>query len=364
MRYSVSCFVLSCFVALGCQTAPYPAVSPVSVSAISPGPSEQRVADQLIIVTDVSGTMAAAGTFPTAKAITQALVAALPAGDARSDRPSPWEAGSIGFGGGDRIVQPLGAFDRAALAANAAALVPLGSIDGRGGETPYRHVFGEVAAALEGRSGHAAVVLISDGRPDQAGAATAAAQALVAGYREKICIHTVHTGDDAAGAAYLKSLSALSGGCGSATNAAALASAEGLQSFARSVMLGAGPVARGVAPDPCNEVIRLRGVQFAFDKADVAPDSRVVLDVAAEQLGRCPGVRVRVEGHTDFVGADAYNQRLSERRAAAVRDYLSSRGVDGTRLESRGFGESRPIAPGKSDADRALNRRVELHPLE
>ena len=359
-------FVCSCLLALGCQAPTYQETSPVTVSPIVAGPSEQRVADQVIIVTDVSGTVAGAGNFPTAKATTQALIAALPAGDVRSDRPTPYEAGSIGFGGADRIVQPLGAFDRAALASQAGSLAPLGSIDGRGGETPYRHVLGEVATTLDGKSRHAAVVLISDGLPDYADEATAAAQALVTGYDEQVCIHTVHTGDDAAGAAYLQSLAALSGGCGSSTTAGALASADGLQAFARSVTLGAAaaPAPRAAAPDPCGGIIRLRGVQFAFDRADISPDSRVVLDVAADQIAACPSVRVRVEGHTDFIGTDAYNQRLSERRAEAVRTYLATRGIPAARMESSGFGETRPIAPGRTDADRARNRRVELHPAD
>jgi len=364
---ALSLVVCSSILAIGCQAPTYQATNPVAVSPVTAGAAEGRVADQVIIVTDVSGTVFSAGSFPTAKATTQALVAALPAGDIRSDRAKPYQAGSIGFGGTDRIVHALGAFDRAGLASRADSLVPLGSIDGRGGETPYRHVLSEVAATLAGKTRHAAVVLISDGLPDYADEATASAQALVAGYDEQVCIHTVHTGSDAAGAAYLRSIAAHSGGCGSSTTASALASAEGLQAFVRTVMLGAAapaPAPRAAAPDPCNEVIRLRGVQFEFDKAVITPDSRVVLDVAADQLGRCPGVRVRVEGHTDYIGAASYNEQLSERRAAAVRSYLSTRGVSAARLESRGFGESRPIAPGKSDADRARNRRVELHPID
>ena len=355
--------------ALGCQTATYQEVAPVAVSPLEAGPSEARLADQLVIVTDASGTQFAAGNFPSAKAITQALIAALPAGDVRSDRPSPYEASSIAFGGQDRVLHPLGSFDRAGLAQRAASLTPLGSIDGRGGETPYRHVLGEVADALEGKERHAAVVLVSDGLPDYASEASAAARALVAGYTERVCIHTIHTGTDAAGAAFLESLAALSEGCGSSRSAADVATADGLHGFLRTVMLGAAEAAprvapRAASPDPCNQVIRLRGVEFAFDRADIAPESRVVLDVAADQLAGCPDVRVRVEGHTDFIGAASYNQALSERRAAAVREYLSSRGVAAGRLESRGFGESRPIAPGRSDDDRARNRRVELHPIE
>ena len=130
------------------------------------------------------------------------------------------------------------------------------------------------------------------------------------------------------------------------------------------MMGAAAQVVSRAAPNPCNEVIRLRGVEFEFDRADVRSQSAVVLDVAAEQLVSCPDVRIRVEGHTDFLGTDAYNQGLSERRAQAVRRYLTTKGVTGQRMQAVGFGESRPLAPGRSDEDRARNRRVELHPIK
>ncbi len=350
--------------ALGCASAPpLRSQTPVSVSAITAGGGEQRVTDQLVLVTDASGTMYSQGTFPEAKAITQALVAALPDGSVRSSLPKPYEAGSIGFGGTERITHALAAFDRAGLASTAESLQVLGSIDGRGGETPYRHVFSETSAALASKSGRAALVIISDGMPDYSDEATASAKALVAGYSGEVCIHTVHTGASPDGAAYLQSLAALSTGCGSSTTASALGSAAGLQSFVRTVMLGAAPVVT-TRSSPCDTVIRLRGVNFAFDKADIDEDSAVVLDVAADQLASCSNVRIRVEGHTDFIGTEDYNKQLSERRANAVRGYLARKGVSAGRITAQGFGESRPLAPGRTDEDRAQNRRVELHPIQ
>ena len=349
---------------LACASAPpLPSQTPVSVSALTAGGAEQRVTDQVILITDASGTMYNHGTFPQAKAVTQSLVSALPDGNVRSSRPKPYQAGSIGFGGTERITHPLGAFDRAGLARITSSLRVLGSVDGRGGETPYRHVLSEASSALSGGSGRAALVIISDGLPDYSDEAVASAQALVAGYSGEVCIHTVHTGSNADGAAFLQGLSALSAPCGSSSTADALGSAGALQSFVRSVMMGAGAPVVPRAVNPCDQVMRLRGVEFAFDKADIHEDSAVVLDVAADQLKQCSSVRVRVEGHTDFIGSDDYNQGLSERRANAVRSYLVGRGIT-NRLDAQGFGESRPIAPGRSDEDRARNRRVELHPVQ
>ena len=118
------------------------------------------------------------------------------------------------------------------------------------------------------------------------------------------------------------------------------------------------------AADPCAGVIRLRGVNFDFDRAEIRPASRPILDQAANRLRQCGSERLQVEGHTDSIGSDAYNQDLSERRARAVRDYLVSRGVTGSRISSAGFGESRPIASNQTPEGRFLNRRVEVRFLD
>jgi outer membrane protein OmpA-like peptidoglycan-associated protein len=116
--------------------------------------------------------------------------------------------------------------------------------------------------------------------------------------------------------------------------------------------------------DPCVGVIRLRGVNFAFDRAELTPASRPILDQAAQRLIQCGNEQLQVEGHTDSVGSDAYNQDLSERRARTVRDYLVSRGVNARRISAVGFGESKPVAPNDTPENRALNRRVEVRFLD
>ena len=113
------------------------------------------------------------------------------------------------------------------------------------------------------------------------------------------------------------------------------------------------------APDGCGRIV-LRGVNFEFDKSNIDGSSAVVLDAAADQLNECRNVAVRVEGNTDWIGTDAYNQGLSERRAESVMSHLISRGVSASRLTAVGYGESQPIASNETDEGRALNRRVEL----
>ena len=121
------------------------------------------------------------------------------------------------------------------------------------------------------------------------------------------------------------------------------------------------PVAPAPAPPPdtCGRIV-LRGVNFAFDSAEIDGSSSVVLDAAADQLNECRNVAVRVEGNTDWIGTDAYNQGLSERRAESVQGHLIGRGVSASRLTAVGYGESQPIASNETDEGRALNRRVEL----
>jgi len=116
------------------------------------------------------------------------------------------------------------------------------------------------------------------------------------------------------------------------------------------------------APAPIKQRIVLRGVNFAFNSSDIQPAARPVLDEAAEILKANPGVTVRVEGHTDSIGSDEYNQALSLRRAESVYRYLVNRGVDPERFRVEGFGESRPVASNNTEVGRAQNRRVELIP--
>ena len=112
---------------------------------------------------------------------------------------------------------------------------------------------------------------------------------------------------------------------------------------------------------PVAEKIILRGVNFDFDKDDIRQDAAVILDEAARILtGTHAGARVRIEGHADATGPDAYNQGLSERRASSVRGYLVTQGVEASNLTAAGYGESRPIASNDTREGRALNRRVEL----
>lgn len=102
------------------------------------------------------------------------------------------------------------------------------------------------------------------------------------------------------------------------------------------------------------------GVTFPVDSFAIQPGFRSTLDQVANSLNQYPNSLIDVYGHTDSTGSADYNQTLSERRAKAVADYLSSRGVSSARIRWQGFGESQPIASNDTEEGRAKNRRVEI----
>ena len=110
--------------------------------------------------------------------------------------------------------------------------------------------------------------------------------------------------------------------------------------------------------DACR--VTLRGVTFEFNKATLAPESELTLSRVAKALQARKALALEVAGHTDSQGSDAYNQKLSEARAAAVAAWLTAHGVAKDRLSAKGYGETRPIADNGTDEGRAQNRRVEL----
>lgn len=107
-------------------------------------------------------------------------------------------------------------------------------------------------------------------------------------------------------------------------------------------------------------LVTLGDVLFAFNKAELSAQAAPRLDKLASFLKQFPDRKLLIEGYTDSVGSDSYNQDLSERRAQAVRDALVQRGVDSSRITARGYGKAHPVADNASTEGRAMNRRVEI----
>jgi outer membrane protein OmpA-like peptidoglycan-associated protein len=107
----------------------------------------------------------------------------------------------------------------------------------------------------------------------------------------------------------------------------------------------------------------LKNCNFEFNKAVLLPGCEQILDELVRSMKANPDIMIEIQGHTDHIGSDAYNQKLSEQRAGAVMQYLIDHGINAARMKATGKGESTPIATNNSEAGRLENRRVEIHRL-
>ena len=104
----------------------------------------------------------------------------------------------------------------------------------------------------------------------------------------------------------------------------------------------------------------LKNIFFETNSYALKDESKVELNKLIEFMTKNPTLKIQISGHTDDVGTDFDNQKLSENRAKSVYDYLVANGIVATRLTYKGYGETKPIAPNNSDENRALNRRTEF----
>jgi outer membrane protein OmpA-like peptidoglycan-associated protein len=101
-------------------------------------------------------------------------------------------------------------------------------------------------------------------------------------------------------------------------------------------------------------------ITFGFNSAQITPDAQNALNSVANVLNQYPASTINVTGHTDDIGSDSYNQKLSEQRAASVAAYLAQHNVNSSRLAQQGMGERLPKFPNTDENNRGQNRRVEL----
>ncbi|MCK5924720.1 MAG: OmpA family protein [Methylococcales bacterium] len=235
---------------------------------------------------------------------------------------------------------------------------------------------------LSSNSGTTALIILSDGF-ELDSSPYAAAKALKARYGDKLCIYTVWVGNprDDEGRRTLLNLSNI-GSCGFSTAVTDIASSAGMGNFVEKVFFKRGapaPISEGDADKdgvldskdkcpgtPIGAKVNalgcwvLEGVNFDTNKSNIKSRYYSLLNEAAVVLKRNPGLTIEVQGHTDSVGSDQYNARLSERRANSVKNYLRKQANGNASLKSRGYGEVNPIASNATSEGRAQNRRVQL----
>jgi OOP family OmpA-OmpF porin len=106
------------------------------------------------------------------------------------------------------------------------------------------------------------------------------------------------------------------------------------------------------------QTVIVRAVDFEFNQVRLTAPAQQTLDQVASALSQQPELRIEIQGYTDSLGPDAYNLKLSQRRADAVKSYLVSKGANGTTLTARGYGKANPVASNDTAENRAMNRRV------
>lgn len=263
-----------------------------------------------------------------------------------------------------------------------------------GGSSPMKQAIEAAGGDLSGAQGQSALIIVSDGLVD---GAPAAAAKLKAKMGDKLCIDTIAVGGDPVGEKTLQAVSA-AGGCGVSTTAAALTSPGELASFVEKVFLkkkikpvaAVVPVVPVVVPPqvvdsdgdgvpdsldrcpdtPKGEIVDAHGcpitltlhINFDTNKSDIKPEFAADLKKAADFIEKNQQVPyILIMGYTDSVGTSAYNLKLSQRRADAVRQYLIDHfNIDPKKVVARGRGESDPVADNGTAAGRAENRRVEV----
>jgi OOP family OmpA-OmpF porin len=224
------------------------------------------------------------------------------------------------------------------------------SVDKTGGTTPIGDSIKWARKDLQMTTGKTAVILFSDGMNSMTGDPIAEAAGMKKQFGKDICIYTVLLGNDPAGKANMDGI-AKAGECGFATDAGTLLFGNGMTDFVTSVFLAKGKMKERVS-------ITLH-VEFDFDKDSVRPEYHSDIMEVANFLKAYPKATAVLEGHTDAYGTDEYNLNLSKKRADSIKKYLVDKfGISASRISTRGFGESKPVASNKTKEGRQQNRRV------
>jgi OOP family OmpA-OmpF porin len=332
------------------------------IKAAYTGPVEVKVlpkVDNFIILVDESGSMFMTdqGKVEAKAKVAKQILAAL------NERiPELGYKGAVTVFSPDATLVGPATFKRDAFGQTIKRLPVEGEIYGN--MTPLGNAIASLDPTLSSLSGRTAIIIVSDGAKNIGQDTLAAARALRAKYPE-VCFDVISLADSQKGRETLSQVNQL-GNCTYADGKELASSPAAIDKFAKDVFYSVEvkevkkevvevPTAIQVPPPE----LSLKTVLFEFDKSTLTAAAKKNLDENIEILKAHPDVKVVVDGYTDSVGTSKYNQKLSEQRARTVADYLVKNGISPERVQTAGYGASRPAAPNTTPAERALNRRAQ-----
>lgn len=351
--------VLSLAALAACSSTPYTPVAseadPIDVTAYA------RKVDTFVVLLDASGSMKNDDTgrprIYSAQDWTASFNNAVPPMDFKAAIVTYGKGATgscIGYGLASTLYDGLSTYNSADFAK------ALGSIECAASTTPIAEAVASTTGLLteeEGKeAGLIAVIIVSDFNWNDPAAVESAIAQLKAGHPNNVCLHTVKIGNDTTHDAMIAGLTDTSG-CDSAVAADDVASGAALSTYVAQTLLT--PLERPM--EYVTHTVSAHAL-FDFDKSILKEQGKAELHKLSDLI-RNQGLTVGdidVVGHTDSVGSDEYNQRLSIRRATAVRNYMVSQGVNGGIIDVIGMGERQPVASNDTDAGRAMNRRVDI----
>lgn len=347
--------LLSIGLMAGCASTPPASPVTFQAEAIDAKAYVPKV-DSFAVIFDASSSMGMESMgdvkFNTAKGFVSAFNETVPELD--------YQASLVKFGGSSDDTFPAGTVYGLTDYQSSGFASGLGSITEPGNITPMAEGIDAATEALSGVSGPVAVILVSDfwkilHQQDTMDAA----KRLASQHQGDLCLYLVKVGDFEGSGWLINNMADITN-CSKAMNVGDLAASGAMAGFVKDALLQPAPQKK---PIQYEKISFSATALFDFDKAVLKPAGKAELQKLGQYI-MGQGVQVvdiNVIGHTDSIGTEEYNQKLSERRAMAVKDFLVSEGVKGSIIDVSGEGEGSPVADNGTNEGRALNRRVEVH---
>lgn len=360
-------FIICVTLLIGCAAKRTPVFKPLDLTKELQDGKYVRKTENLMIILDVSSSMSGSYKKKTkhyaAKDVVSHINQTIPDMELMAGLRifgtviSPWDEETS-------IVYGLTNYSRVALAE------ALKKVEEGLGRTAMILGINGASEDLKETQGGIAIIIVSDWKHVEE-YAIRAAEDIKYRFGDRLCIYAIviGDGDDEVGNQRREEI-VKAGLCGYSVSAEKLATGPAMASFLRKVLFKKAPppvpvieeieeeIPVPVVPEKVSFTTTFESdILFDFDSATLKPAANEGLDSVVTTLNDYPDTFIRIEGHTDSKGTDAYNQNLSERRAASVKEALIQKGIDPSRItEAVGFGESMPV----SSTDDALNRRVTI----